>query len=342
MPIAAESLSNQLERGLSPVYLVAGDELLLVQECVDAIRRKARQQGFSERVVLFADRSFDWLDLAQAAESQSLFAERKIIELRIPTGKAGKQGSTAIIDYLGGEHGSDVLLVTCNKMDKAGARAKWVQALDKSGVFVHIWPVKPAQLQAWIKQRMQALQLEPDADAVQMLADRLEGNLLAANQEIQKLRLLKDSGRITVADVRECVADSASFNVFRLIECAQSGQLAQAFRIVAGLKASGAVLPMMVGALAWELGLLEQIQGLAASGMSISAAFRQARIWQSRQQPMQAALERLSAQDLQDCLQLLAKIDRQSKGADAGDPWITLDDLVTVLAGQGAKVAARA
>lgn len=333
MAITADHLVGHLNRGLSPIYLVAGEELLLVQECVDAIRKNAREQGFSERVVLFAERGFNWLELAQASESQSLFAEGKIIELRIPTGKPGREGSQAILDYLAGDYSSNVLLVTCNSMDKASTKTKWVQALDKNGVFVHIWPVKAAQLPAWIKQRMQALDMTPDSDAVRMLTDRLEGNLLAANQEIQKLKLLKGSGRISAADVSECVADSARFDVFRLIECAHLGQLSLALRIAAGLRAGGAQLPMLVGALAWELGLLEQLHAVTAAGTPLATAFKQARIWQARQKPIQVALARLSTTGMQQSMSLLAKLDKQSKGGQAGDPWITLDDLVSCLAG---------
>ena len=334
MPIKPESLSSHLERGMTPVYLVAGDELLLVQECVDAIRRKAREQGFNERVVLFAERGFDWLELSYAAESQSLFAEGKIIELRIPTGKPGKEGSAAIIDYLAGDHGTNVLLVTCNKMDKASSRTKWVQALDAKGLFVQIWPVKPAQLPAWIKNRMQSLGMVPEGDAVQMLADRLEGNLLAANQEIQKLKLVRGGGEITAADVSECVADSATYDVFRLIECAQQGLLGKALQIVAGLKAAGAEIQPIVGAMTWELGQLEQIQGMTMTGMPLAVAFRNMRTWQSRQPAIKAVLGRLSVRELQVCMQLLAKMDQQGKGAVSGDSWTTLDDLVSCLAGQ--------
>ena len=342
MSIGPENLAGKLDRGLAPVYLVAGDEMLLVQECVDLIRKKARDNGFTERVVLFAERGFNWLDLSHASESQSLFSEGKIIELRIPTGKPGREGSQAIVDYLEGDNEANILLVTCNKMDKASSNTKWAQALDKHGVFVHIWPVKPAQLPAWISARMQALDLSPDHDAVQMLAERLEGNLLAANQEIQKLKLLKSSGPIKLEDVRECVADSARFDVFRLIECAYLGQLNHALRIVAGLKAAGAELPMLVGALVWELGSFEQVRTQFGSGVPVDVAFRQARIWQSRQKPMRSALERLSTDDVHQCLGLLAKLDRQSKGREGGDPWVTLDDLVSCLAGQAQTVVALA
>lgn len=341
MSIKPESLAAHLERGLSPVYLVAGDEILLVHECADAIRRKARERGFSERVVLFVERGFDWLELALACESQSLFAEGKIIELRIPSGKPGREGSDAITNYLKADNSDNVLLVTCNKMDKSGSKTKWVQALDKNGVFVHIWPVKPAQLPGWIKQRMQALNLVPDGDAVLMLADRLEGNLLAANQEIQKLKLLKGSGRISAADIRECVADSARFDAFRLIECAYEGKLGRALRTAAGLRAAGVEIPLIVGALAWELGSLEQVHALTVTGTSSDAAFRQIGIWHNRQEPMRAVLERLSVEDLHRCLSSLARLDRQSKGAESGDPWITLDDLVCSLAGQVQAVIAR-
>lgn len=339
MPIRAESLNSQLERGLAAVYLVAGAEVLLVQECADAIRRKAREQGFAERLVLFAERGFNWQELAQAAESQSLFAEGKIIELRIPTGKPGKEGSAAIVDYLAGDDGSNVLLVTCYDMDKARSRSKWVKELESHGVFVQIWPVKPHELPGWISQRMRSLGMNPDNAAVQMLAARLEGNLLAANQEIQKLKLLKGSGSISTSDIQECVADSASFNVFRLIECAELGQLRQALRIVAGLRVSGAELPALVGALTRELGLLERIAQMIAAGLPPAAAFKREQIWQSRQKPMEAILGRLSSDDLQACTQLLAKLDRQSKGAEDSDPWITLDDLVSRLSSTAAVPA---
>ena len=328
-----ENLVAELARGLSPVYLVAGDELLLVQEAVDSIRVTAREKGFSERIVLVADRSFNWLELAHANESQSLFAEGKIIELRLPTGKPGKEGSQAIVDYLASDHAANVLLVSSSHLDKARAKAKWVTSLEKAGVFVQIWPVKPHELPGWIRSRMQRVGLTPDPDAVQMLADRLEGNLLAAQQEIDKLVLLKGSGSVSVDDVRECVADSARFDVFRLIECASLGQAAHALRISSGLRATGAELPMLVGALAWELSLLEQIQTMCSTGISLDQAFQRARIWPARQQPMRAVLTRLSEAGLQQCVATLARLDRLSKGQEAGDPWLCLDQLVTDLCG---------
>ncbi|MDH5185090.1 MAG: DNA polymerase III subunit delta, partial [Gammaproteobacteria bacterium] len=201
MKLDARSLSMQLKKGLAPVYLVSGDDPLLVMETVDSIRSAARAQGFSEREVLHVERGFDWASLAASSSNLSLFAEQRILELRLPTGKPGDAGSKALVAYAEDAPAENLLIVITAKLDQAQQRSKWFKALDKQGVFIPLWPPTVQQLPGWIRQRMQSKDLQPDDMAVSLLADRIEGNLMAAEQEMEKLLLLHQAGPITAEQV---------------------------------------------------------------------------------------------------------------------------------------------
>ena len=191
MKLKAEQISAHLQKGLLPIYLVSGDEPLQVAEVCDAIRARARDKGCSERLVFNVEAGFDWDALLQARDSLSLFAEQRVVELRLPTGKPGEAGAKALIAYAARPPAGDVLLVMSGKIDKDAQRSKWFAALDQAGVVVQVWPLGIAQLPAWIERRMRVKGLQPSVEAVSLLAERVEGNLQACAQEIEKLLLLR-------------------------------------------------------------------------------------------------------------------------------------------------------
>ncbi len=210
MRLYPEKLAGHLQQQLLPVYLVSGDEPLLVQECCDQIRQKAREQGCSEREVIDGGVSgFNWQDILHSAASMSLFAERRLIELRLPSGKPGAEGSSALCEYLDIASGDDVLLIVSGKIDKQSTNSKWYKALDKAGATIQVWPVDAKNLPRWLQQRVRNAGMSIDNDALQLLCDRVEGNLLAAVQEVEKLKLLATDARITAANrhrggIRQC------------------------------------------------------------------------------------------------------------------------------------------
>ncbi len=335
MPLRPAQLATHLQGQLAPVYLVAGAEELLVQEAADAIRAKAREAGFLERNLLTVERGFDWDSLAMAGISRSLFTEKKVIELRIPTGKPGRAGAKALNQWCDNPDSDSLLLISCPQWDASSRKAKWVQNLDKAGVYVEIWPVKPSELPGWLRQRMQSLGLQPENGVVELLADRLEGNLLAAAQEVHKLWLLKGATAISLEDVRAWVTDSARFDVFRLIECGMLGQGGQACRIITSLQSANYPANLVVGALVREINMLAGLRRQTDTGQSLDSAFSSMRIWRSRQPPLQAALRRLDSQAIDKLILQLQLLDRLSKGQVPGyglvDFWIELDQFFVYL-----------
>ena len=239
MKVSSNQLSQHLQSSLLPCYLVSGDEPLLVQEALDAIRQKARSDGFESRDLHVATTGFDWADLSASAGNLSLFAEKRIIELQLPTGKPGRQGSVTIVDMIA-QTGSDILfIVRTPKLDRNTASSKWAKALEAAGGLVQVWPIGPRELVPWIHGRMRAAGLQPDRDAVRLIADRVEGNLLAAQQEIEKLRLICGEGPVTVADADAAVADSSRFDVYKLVDAAVAGDAKRALRILGGVRTEG-------------------------------------------------------------------------------------------------------
>lgn len=327
MRIHADKLERHLaSRPLAPCYLVAGPETLLREESIDAIRAAARSAGIEEREVLVADQRFDWQALANAGMEPSLFASRRLIELRLPTGKPGQAGARALGDWL--QAGSDdVLLVACDQWDLAGERSAWAKKLIEAGVYVPVWQVKPAQLPGWIAARMRARQLEPDDDAVQLLAERVDGNLLAADQEIEQLALVHGAGPVSGVEIESQVADSARFSAFRLSSALLEGRSAEALRVAVSLRRAATPEALVTGALARELGTLNRFIEIARAS-SMAAAFDQLKIWKSRQDTLRQAARRLGQRRAQRLLARLARLDRLAKGREAGDFWTGLDDLV--------------
>ena len=332
MKIPANQLSSHLAQSLSPCYLVSGDEHLIVEESLDSIRQAARSGGFGSRDLFVQTTGFDWAELAAASGNLSLFAERQIVELRLPTGKPGVKGSAAIAEFAASA-GDDVLfIVSAPKLDRSNARAKWVKALEQHGCFVQVWPVGPRDLPGWIGARMKRAGLIPHRDAVQLIADRVEGNLLAAQQEIEKLRLLHGEGAVTAADVDAAVADASRFDVYKLVDAAVAGNAARAVRILGGVRAEGIEPVIVVWALTRELRTLAALAERIQDGTDLSAAMRQARVWQNRQGLVRACVGRHRLEDFYALLKRTRDADAAAKGQLRADPWQLATDIVLALA----------
>lgn len=332
MKIPASQLQSALKKSLLPCYLVTGDEPLLVQEALDGIRHAARRQGFGAREVHIAGQGFDWADLAVAAGNLSLFAERRILELRLPTGKPGIQGAAAIFDLVQ-KTGDDLLfVVSAPKLEKGGLTSKWARSIEAAGGLVQVWPVNVRELPDWIDARMRQWGMIPDRDAVRLLADRVEGNLLAADREIEKLRLLQGEGAVTGADIDNAVADSSRYDVYKLADAAVAGDATRALRILGGVRAEGVEPVIVIWALARELRVLVKLADSVKSGVNPGSALLKAGVWQSRQGIVRACLGRHAAADFHRLLQTLRKADAAAKGQLAQDPWQLTTDIVVGLA----------
>lgn len=327
MKLNANQLNQALGRGLAPVYLVSGDEPLLVDEAADAIRAAARAAGYADRSVFFIERHFDWDILRQATQSLSLFAERRLFELRMPGGKPDK-GAAVLIDLASRPPPDVVCLIITGKLDKKAGEAPWVRAVDDGGLWVSIWPVETAALPGWLRTRAQALQVEMDSDAAQLICDRVEGNLLAAKQELEKLALLASSKRITADLVLRSVGDSARYDVFQLSEAAAAGDAERALRILLGLKSEGTEPTLILWALVRELRGLWQARertrlrsNARGSGWNLAAT------------PSARALARIGKMPLAVLLRQAHHADRVVKGMAGGDAWTAITGLTAALAG---------
>jgi DNA polymerase-3 subunit delta len=319
---------------LKPVYLIAGEEHLLVIEAADALRARARELGYGEREILDADQYFDWDALARAGAAMSLFAAKRVIDLRLPTGKTGKEGSAAIVAYCANPAPDTVLLITSlqwSKKDNEGAA--WVTAVEKSGLYVPLWPMRLDEFSAWLAQRMASRGLNPDRAAIAALAERVEGNSLAAAQEIDKLALLHGSAPLGAQTLEDLVADSARFDVIKLVDAALAGDAARAVRVLAGLRAEGDAIPALMGMILYQLQILARL----AAAPNLANAFRSERMWDAREKFFRKVLGRAGSgragsSHWEDCLAQAARVDRLSKGRGIGDAWIELERLLVMIA----------
>lgn len=333
MRLRPDQLDHHLSKTLLPAYLISGDELLLSQESADLIRRACRNNNILERDVLEVDRSFDWSQLLEAGQSLSLFGERKLIELRLGSGKMDQKSSAALQEYLAHADGSNILLISCGRLDKRSLSAKWVKALEENGAVIQVWPVERRQLGQWISQRLAAAGLNADRDAAELLADRVEGNLLAADQEIQKLKVLMGERAIDAETVAAAVTSSARYDVFKLIDTALSGNTSHTLRILQSLMAEGSEEIAMLGAISAELRKLYGCSEQLAKGHSIDAVLDGARVWDKKKALYKQALKRLKPTHIAALLQLAARSDSALKGQSDEDGSQLLQQLVTRLSG---------
>jgi DNA polymerase-3 subunit delta len=340
--LAPERLEAQLAGGLSPIYLITGDDPLLTGEALDRVRARAREAGHTDRSVFEVDRYFDWAELAAAAGALSLFAERQLIELRLPTGKPGQAGAKALEAYAADPPPDTLLLIAAGKIDQRALGSAWAAAIDRAGVIVQVWPIDRARLPNWIGQRLEAQGLRPRGGVTRLIAERVEGNLLAADQEIKKLALLLEPGPIDEDDVLRAVADSARYDVFQLVDAASAGDLGRAQRILDGLTAEGAAPTLILWALVRELRAVNLVAWQSAGGGSPDAAMRAAGVWPRRQPVVRKALARHTRTSLDDLLLEASRVERIVKGAARGSPLQALMALVARYAGDAGRARGEA
>ncbi|TNJ34231.1 DNA polymerase III subunit delta [Arenimonas terrae] len=347
MELRPDRLERQLAgEPLRPVYLVAGAEPLLVQEAADAIRARAREEGYTEREVYDVDARFDWNTLTQGIASLSLFATRRLFDLRLPTGKPGKDGSEALREFCEMSPPDTVLLITAQDWSKSHA-GKWSEAIARAGHLVPVYPLKTHELGEWLLRRLRSRGLVATPDAVRRLADRVEGNLLAAAQEVDKLALLVGGGArgpsaeaIDVEQMERLVADSSRFDVFKLVDAALAGEPVRAVRMLAALRGEGEQVAGLMPMVAREVLSLCGLARAAESG-NVMSAMRDARIWESKQAIYRRALERHPASRWESFAAECGRIDRAAKGRGDGDPWLLLERLLVAIAeARGRKLLA--
>ncbi|KIQ96896.1 DNA polymerase III subunit delta [Lysobacter sp. A03] len=334
MELKPEQLAAQLGSGtLAPAYLIAGAEPLRVLEAADAVRAAARAQGIGEREVFDSEgsREPDWDAMAASFGSPGLFSSRRLLELRLPTGKPGKVGSELICRFCADPPADVVLLVTAGEWSRKHA-GKWSAAIGGIGKIAIAWPIKPHELPGWVEQRLRSRGVRADADAVQRLVERIDGNLLAAAQEIDKLALLADGGSLDLARMESLVADAARYDVFRLIDAAMNGQPLQVSRMLAGLRAEGEAVPALLGMMVIELQRTAALSRIKARGGNLATEFKAQRIWDSKQPMYQRALQRHPPARWDAFVSRIGAVDRMAKGREPGDPWVMLERVLLAVA----------
>ncbi len=340
MQIKANDLTSRLAKQLDCVYLISGDDPLLVDEACDAVRKRAYKDGFSGRDVHIVERGFDWSEVTVGGSNMSLFDDRQLTEIRIVNGKPGRPGSAAMVELVSHIHEDDCLLVIVPKLDASAKKSAWVKALTARGVMVQFWPLSPQELPQWIAGRLRKEGLEASRDAVLMLADRSQGNLLATQQEITKLSLQFESGKISAEDVAKSVADSARFDVFQLVDAALLGDTRRSLRILNGLEAEGVEPVLILWALSREIRTLASVCYAVDSGGSVDAALNAARVWSTRKALVGRAAQRIGrASRAHQLLALAATTDAATKGQGPGNAWSGLSSLLLGLSHSGPIMA---
>lgn len=322
MKLKPQQLAGHLKKdSLAAVYFITGDEPLLAQECADLLRHHARQQGFSEREVLSVEAQFDWSELQQAAGNLSLFAQQRLIELRLGDKDFGSKGSQALLHYLQQAPSDTLLLINATRQSAAAQKSKWFQALDKAGVIVQIYPLETAQLPGWIAHRLREQNIQASQEAIALIAERAEGHLLACAQEIEKLKLLYPDTPLEVEHVLEAVTDSARFEVFGWLDTVLSGDAKRLVRQLQRLRAEGVEVVLIASLLAREIHTLYHLAQAKQQGQSIDKLFFQYKVWKNRQALVKKALQRHSIVGLMRLLREAVALEKTVKGAASGDAW---------------------
>ena len=337
MRIDSEQLPQRLERKLDALYTVFGEEPLLALEAADRIRHHARRAGYDEREVLTVESGFDWSQLGASGSSLSLFGSRRIVELRIPTGKPGTEGADAIKRYTADLPPDTLTLVSLPKVDRTTQGSGWFEALDAAGVTVAANAVPLARLPQWLAGRLALQGQEADADTLQFIADRVEGNLMAAQQELHKLALLFPAGKLAREAIEAAVLDVARYDVFKLGESLLAADRVRFVRMLEGLQGEGVAPPLVLWAISEELHALWRVGSAVSAGRPMQVALRESRVWGARAELLPGALRRVGRQDLEAGLLEAAAIDRMIKGLARGDVWDGLLRLGLRLAPEGAR-----
>jgi len=335
MRVNAEQLASQLQKGLLPVYLVFGDEQMLVEESADEVRQKARQLGANERQVWHVEGRFDWSQIQWQEQTMSLFDSQRLLEVRLPSGSPGKEGGEAFRRFVDNPPQDTTLLIISGKIDSRSQKSKWFTELDKVGATIPVWPVDMANLPRWITQRLKQRNLTSSTAVAGLIAERVEGNLFAAAQEIEKLVLLCPDGQVSEETILASVADNARFQAFGLMDTVFKGQAAKIPRMINQLKSEGNDILAIFSAVSWSLHRMVDMAFELNQGTQIEQVFRAQKppIWDKAKPITRQALERHDAKKWQQFLQQMAEIDQAAKGTVPKCPWTLLESLCLNVAG---------
>lgn len=332
MKVKLEQLASRLKKSLDPLYLVFGDEPLLVNEACGLIKATAQQAGYLDKQTFHADRAFSWPKFMQSAASYSLFSEKTLLDLRLPIEKPLDTAAKALLEYAQRPAADKILVVQCGKLDAAVQQAKWFKQFDQAGIIVQVWPVSSQQLPHWIKQTAQKLQLSLSPGAIQLIADRVEGHLLAAQQELDKLVLLYGAGHIDESQVMQAVSQTSRYNCFQLADETLEGNKLRALRMLDGLCVEGTEPILILWTILRDLRTLSHIKSLQKQGIALTAAFHSVAVWPKRQKLYQTALKRWQAPEIYQFIADAAKIDRMIKGMHTGHVWRELQAWICMMA----------
>ena len=327
MKLYPDKLGAHLARQSAPVYLLHGDEPYQLMQLGDQLREYARNNGYDERQVLIANEEADWAAFREAADSMSLFAEKRIIELRLPTGKPARNGSDVLKQYCANPASDVLLIITSAKLDRGGSSSAWFKAIDKVGVTIAVYPIEPAKLTRWLGDKLASTGLTASAEAVSLITERVEGNMLAAAQEVERLALLYPKGELSVEQVLAAVADSARYSIGDLVQSVLAGNSARAVRVIQGLREEAVAPVLILWALSQEIRSGARAAEAVERGSGIDAALKGAGVWPSRARPLKAAMARHNAQSWLSMLRFTAHLDRLVKGHAAGDVWDSFESL---------------
>lgn len=326
MKLRSDQLAGALQKEFAAVYLISGDEPLLIMEDCDLVRKAARKRGIDERLVFHAEAGFDWKTLHEEANAMSLFATQRLLEVRIPNGKPSDKGET-LKALLKDPSPDNTLLIICPRLDSATQNSAWFKAAERQGVVVQIWPVERNHYPGWLRQRLQQAGIQADPAAITVLAQQTEGNLLAAVQEIEKLRI---SGLHSISEEQllDYLGDNARYDAFAFADACMEGNLADASRILGHLRGEGNEIISILGALVHKLHQLLQLSG--RKDQELNEAFKDCRIWPRQQPAFRQALGRINEGRLYKAIQMAAEADEAAKGR-GHDPWRLIAELAVFL-----------
>lgn len=339
MKLNPQQLSAHLKQGLSRVYLICGDEPLLVQEARDNIMEHALKAGYTEKQCYHATTDFNWNTLLAEITLQSLFSSKTLIELRINNGKPGKVGSVAIETFVNHLPQDKILVIITPKLDAAQQKTKWVRVVEEQGALITVWPIDTSQLPQWIKDRLQREDLSTTPEGIRLLVEQTQGNLLACDQEISKLRLLYGAKKLTFEEINAAIGDHARFDIYKLVDQSLLGHAENSVRILSQLQESGTETTLLLWSITREIRQLINLTSLIHRGERLDSACAKIGVWKTRQPFYQNALRRLTQPQLNRLLQRAARVDLMIKGLQPGNVWLALNEIILGLAGTPLAIA---
>tara|TARA_Y100001935_G_C17311592_1_gene516886 strand:- start:12191 stop:13207 length:1017 start_codon:yes stop_codon:yes gene_type:complete len=333
MRVTTQNLKKNLEKVKTPIFLVSGDDPLQFNEACDEIRNYYKKKGFEERDVIESNKNFNWDILFAQTNSLSLFSKKKFIDLKLSNGKIGKEGSMAITDYCKSFPEDTVMLISMPKLEKAQQNTQWFKYLDKVGVIIQIWPIDVSKMGNWILNRFKKIGVQSDPEVIKIIIDKAEGNLLAANQEIEKLYLLYGKENIDIEKFKSSVTDNSKFNIFELVDAAVDGNPYRSVRILNGLKNEGLPPSIILWALHREISQISAISADIALGAGIDATMAKFRVWEKRKPAIRSAILKTKTTEWLNLLSNCHEIDGTIKGVNTDNAWVKLENLCAHFSG---------